>query len=149
MTDVKKWVWGGATLWLVVVAAGSVLAWLAIDGAGRQVTPAEPLTGATARPAATSAPPSPSGTPTASAAARLGTWNGRAGSMTVSCVGASGRLVGATPADGWRVERKDLGSQVRVLFERNDAEVRVRAVCSAQGPDFQVETKDERETGDD
>lgn len=149
MADMKKWVWGATTFWIAVVAAGSALAWFAIDGAGRQVTPAEPLTSTTPRPTATTALPSTSPAPTAPGAPRLGTWNGRAGTVTVGCSGRRGRLVAATPADGWRVEREDSASQVRVVFERSETEVRVRADCSAQGPGFHVETKGEGGEGND
>ena len=168
--------WGGAALWVVVVLAGSGVAWVAIDQAGQQVTvvgpsivpsvraqtiapvprtshtpkptrqatltptpapasssPARPTVRPTARPAPTKAS-------TPASRTRVRSWNGAAGTVTVSCTGTDLRLIGATPADGWRVERETTRSEITVKFEQESREVHVQAHCSQGTPVFRVES---------
>lgn len=68
------------------------------------------------------------------------TWSGTGGSLTVSCRGRTIRLKGATPDDGWRVERGAAGpTEVEVTFEKDDAQVQVQSHCSGGTPVFRVE----------
>ena len=164
MAVMKRWMWAGAALWLAIVGIGAGLAWIAIDGAGRQVTASEPLTPdrtsaastpTTGLPSATPTEPASGPTPTTATSQpaptdrpRFRTWTGAAGSVTVSCTGLRAQLKGATPADGWRVERTESGAEVRVRFERNEVETRVEARCSPSGPVFEVRTGAEDENED-
>lgn len=106
--------------------------------------PTSPTQTATVPP--THAPTKSSGgsTPKSSAPApartEIRTWSGSAGSVTVSCTGRTVRFKGASPNDGWHVERgDDSGDSIEVKFERNETEVQVRATCSSGVPRFQVE----------
>jgi hypothetical protein len=68
------------------------------------------------------------------------TWSGTGGSVTVSCRGGTIRLKGATPDDGWRVERGSAGpEEVEVTFDKEDAQVQVQSRCSDGRPVFRVE----------
>lgn len=165
MVTVNKMAWGGTALWVLVVLAGSGVAWVAIDQAGQQVTvvgpsivpstrpvtaapvrtpssTAKPTRTATAAPSTrTSSPtvrPSPSRASTPAPRTRVRSWNGTAGTVTVSCTGAVLRLVGATPADGWRVEREASRSEITVKFERESAEIEVQARCAQGTPTFRA-----------
>jgi hypothetical protein len=61
--------------------------------------------------------------------------------VTVSCTGRTVRFKGASPNDGWHVERGDTsGDSIEVKFERSETEVQVRATCASGVPRFQVET---------
>ncbi|MCX6395342.1 MAG: hypothetical protein NTV23_02525 [Propionibacteriales bacterium] len=140
----KRWIWGGAATWIGVVAAGSTIAWFAIDSAGRQVTTAPVPTAPRTSVAPSAAPSRPAASPTTGSTirTRVGSWNGSAGSMTVSCTGRRARLTGATPADGWLAERTGDSGGVRVRFERGESEVIVRATCTTDnGPVFDVENR--------
>lgn len=167
----KSWLWGGVALWMAIVVAGSGLAWFAIDRAGRQVSTAEPLvpdrTGATSTPDTAAPSPTPTTHPTTPTSStptptvptptaapsrspttehpRFRTWTGTAGSVTVSCSGSQSRLVGASPADGWRAERQESDDDISVTFERNEVEVEVQARCTASGPVFEVDSHTEDE----
>ena len=69
------------------------------------------------------------------------TWSGAAGSVTVSCTGHTARFKGASPNDGWSVERGDtVGDSIEVKFEKNGTEVQVHASCVGGVPRFQTET---------
>lgn len=69
------------------------------------------------------------------------TWSGPSGSVTVSCTGSTIRFQGASPNDGWRVERgDDSGDEIEVKFEEDETEVQVKATCVSGVPRFQVET---------
>lgn len=117
-----------------------------------------PTTSATARPGnsptRTPSESTPSAAPDRPTPAadrpRVRTWTGAAGSLTVSCTGLRGEYISASPADGWRVERRDSGSRIRVTFERNESEVEVEARCASSGPVFDVDTRaeDENESED-
>jgi hypothetical protein len=86
-----------------------------------------------------SSPPKASSPPPARTEIR--TWSGSAGSVTVSCTGRTVRFKGASPNDGWHVERgDDSGGSIEVKFEKNETEVQVQATCSGGVPRFHVET---------
>lgn len=116
--------------------------------------PTAPATSATAAPSPTrsgaspSAPTSPTtkrATPRSSAPppARTvtRTWSGAPGSVTVACTGAVGVLRGASPVDGWVVERNDdPEDEVEVKFEKGEVEIKVKATCVGGVPKFRVET---------
>lgn len=160
----------GIVLWCVTVAAAVGVGWGAIELVGDDVGPGPAVTAPTVAPAttaaatstpsatpsrrpSTSARPTPSATRSASptptprrttaapSAPTVKTWTGAAGSVRVSCTGGVIKLVGATPADGWRVERAESGSDVDVRFERGESEVEVEARCGPNGPVFQVESE--------
>jgi hypothetical protein len=63
--------------------------------------------------------------------------------VTVSCTGASARLVSASPADGWRVEVGSRGpGEVEVELKQSGeegAETHVKSRCSGGEPRFFVE----------
>lgn len=164
----------GIVLWCVTVAAAVGVGWGAIELVGDDVGPgpsvAAPITASTT-PAPTITPsakptPKPSSRPTSSvtrtatpaptsrattappAVATVKTWTGAAGSVRVSCTRGVIKLVGATPADGWRVERAESDSDVEVRFERAESEVDVKARCGASGPVFSVESDKDDESED-
>jgi hypothetical protein len=62
----------------------------------------------------------------------------------VSCELDRIRLLGATPADGYRLEVEQESEEVQVHFEREDPsdEVQVAARCSQGVPHFDVEQGD-------
>lgn len=152
----NKVAWGGAALWLLVVTVGAGVAWIAIDRAGQQIstsgpslsTPSPAPTDTTRVPATprSSQPPSTASSPTAptspTPARAVRTWSGQPGSLTVACVGTTGRLVSATPADGWRVDHGGSDSRVEVTFESGAKEVEVRATCATTKPVFEVRADD-------
>lgn len=166
MGNVKRSMWAGVALWCVTVVAAVGVGWAAIELVGDDVGPgaavtaptaqavatptatptpsAKPSPSASARPTATATrsvtpAPTPRATTAAPAAATVKTWTGAAGSVRVSCTGGTIKLLGATPADGWRVERAESGSDVDVRFERGEDEVEVEAQCGSNGPVFSVE----------
>jgi len=159
----------GIVLWCVTVAAAVGVGWGAIELVGDDVGPGPSVLAPTSSPAttlaATSTPsakpsrspsarptptatrsatpaPTPRRTTTAPPVSMVKTWTGTAGSVRVSCTGGVIKLIGATPADGWRVERAESGSDVDVRFERGESEVEVEARCGPSGPVFQVESED-------
>lgn len=97
-------------------------------------TPSTPPSSPTKR--ATTRPPAP---PPARTVTR--TWSGAPGSVTVACTGVVGVLRGATPVDGWVVERNDEPEdEVEVKFEKGEVEIKVKATCVGGVPKFRVET---------
>ncbi|MDX6375145.1 MAG: hypothetical protein QOD98_4133 [Nocardioidaceae bacterium] len=85
--------------------------------------------------------PSPSTTPPGPS---VDSWRGEAGVLTVSCSSSRIRLLGATPADGYRVEVEQEEHRVQAHFQREDPadEVQVMAHCSGGLPQFEVEQDD-------
>ena len=74
---------------------------------------------------------------------RQRTWQGDAGSVTVSCRGATIDLRGAQPNAGWSVEVGNRGpEEVEVSFHRGDggAEVAVHSRCRQGTPRFSTES---------
>lgn len=75
----------------------------------------------------------------------VSTRSGTGGTVTVACTGASIALRGATPDDGWRLERGSSGpAEVEVTFLSGQQQVQVQSHCSGGSPVFEVE----HETGD-
>jgi hypothetical protein len=65
--------------------------------------------------------------------------------VTVACTGSTIALRGASPDDGWRMERGSSGpAEVEVTFIDGQQQVQVQSHCSGGSPVFQVE----HETGD-
>ncbi len=60
------------------------------------------------------------------------------GWVTVECKGSSITLAGASPEDGWGIEKDSTGTRVHVHFEeyQGDGEAEVTAVCKSGVPDF-------------
>lgn len=112
----------------------------------RTATPTAVPTGSTSTSATTTSRPTsrPSAHDTSSAPlahTETRTWSGAPGSLTVSCTGQQARLKGATPSDGWSVERGDTsGDNIEVKFENGESEVQVRATCVDGVPRFQAES---------
>ncbi|MFN8073950.1 MAG: hypothetical protein U0Q15_00860 [Kineosporiaceae bacterium] len=106
--------------WLAVVATVSAISWTAIDSAGRQVGAGADGAGAG------------EGSPVTQVTA-----GGRA---AVDCRSDGAHLRWASPASGWRVERKDVRTSgaVRVDFLTQGREIVVRASCGPAGPSFGV-----------
>lgn len=88
--------------------------------------------------------PSPPPTPPTPPAVTVDSWRGAAGVVTVSCEPGRVRLLGASPADGYRLEVEQEDDEVQVHFEREHPsdEVQVRARCVNGTPRFDVETED-------
>jgi hypothetical protein len=159
---------GSALTWLAINRAGQQVTSSSADAAATQpavvgTIGVPPIASATPshRPSAgSSAPTSPTrtgtsvpthaptktsggSTPRSGSPARteIRTWSGVAGSVTVSCTGRTVRFKGASPNDGWHVERGDTsGDSIEVKFERSETEVQVRATCASGVPRFQVQT---------
>ena len=114
-----------------------------------QVTPTPSASPSATPTEETSSPPSPSETPAAAGERR--TWQGRPGSIVVTC-GASGiRLVSAQPANGFRAEVHDEDGSLEVEFEGREDEsglhATVGARCVGGVPSFTVQI--DEESGDD
>jgi hypothetical protein len=154
---------GSAVTWVVIDRAGQQVT------AGAGTGPTQPPTVGTVGPAPTavatrsrkpsatptstpsaghtsttapSTPTSPSARPPKSSPAVhtvTRTWSGAPGTVTVSCTGGTAQFKGASPNDGWTVERGDDGG-VEVTFRNGESEVQVHATCVAGEPRFQVET---------
>lgn len=115
---------------------------------GSASTPSAPDT---ASPATSSPTPSvPRSSPTKRETPRTSpvtvtrTWSGTPGTVTVACTGATGVLRGASPVDGWVVERDDHPEEeVEVKFEKGEVEIQVKATCVGGVPKFRVETDDD------
>ncbi len=90
--------------------------------------------------------PPPPPTPSAPAV-NVDSWRGAAGVVTVRCEPGRVRLLGATPADGYRLEVEQEDDVVQVHFEREHPsdEVQVRARCLNGTPRFDVEEEDRPE----
>lgn len=86
-------------------------------------------------------PPAPKPRPKTEERTRTGT----GGSVTVACTGSTIALQGATPDDGWRMERGSSGpAEVEVTFIDGQQQVQVQSHCSGGSPVFEAE----HETGD-
>ena len=100
-------------------------------------TPAPASTTSVPSAAATRAPAPPAPPAPAPVARSFRTAGGDVG---VSCDQGVPRLVYATPAQGWAVDdRREAEGRVEVRFRSEDDEVRVRAVCGADGPQAEVD----------
>jgi hypothetical protein len=105
---------------------------------GRPSPSAEPSDAATS-------PASPVTTSSPSARTQTRTWSGTPGFVTASCTGNQVRITGFSPNEGWHTERGDDSGDddAEVKFEKNEAEVQVRATCVGGAPRFQVESGEE------
>ncbi len=114
-------------------------------------TPTTPEQGPTSQPSPTRRP-SPTREPAPTPQER--TWAGRAGTVSVRCVGARISLLSATPANGWRYEVDERGPQrVKVQFQSagsdrsesesegsgDEQEIEVRAECAGGVPRFRTD----------
>ncbi|HSF27226.1 MAG TPA: hypothetical protein VLC50_06885 [Actinomycetes bacterium] len=152
-------------IWLLAIAVGASLAWVAVDRAGRAVL--DPSTAAGALPVPTASPSAPSSItplptatppvprrpsvtpdPSTTRASQPGpvarTQLTDGGTVAVTCRGGAAELSYATPRAGWLVELRDRGPrEVRVRFERagsgKHSHIDVRASCSEGSPAFDVE----------
>jgi hypothetical protein len=100
-----------------------------------------PTTTPTAEPTATTPPPTE--------IAR--TWTVTGGVVSVSCLGDQITLLGATPSDGWGVERKSQGpGELKIEFDlHEEAETTVTARCVAGTPEAQVSNESEDDRSED
>lgn len=100
-------------------------------------TPSAPASSVTKRATPRTSAPPPARTVTR-------TWSGTPGSVTVACTGSVGVLRGASPVDGWVVERDDHPEEeVEVKFEKSEVEIQVKASCVDGVPEFRVESDDD------
>lgn len=100
-------------------------------------TPSAPTSSVTKRATPRTSAPAPARTVTR-------TWSGTPGSVTVACTGSVGVLRGASPVDGWVVERDDHPEEeVEVKFEKSEVEIQVKASCVDGVPEFRVESDDD------
>lgn len=119
-------------VWLLVVAAGASVSWLAIGLAGRELTtlarprptPTDPTAGASGIPG--SAPPtSPSPAPPANAALVV-----EGGTVWATCTGGQPRIDSVTPSSGWSVaEQEAAEAKVTFVNSRTRADVEVEVHC--------------------
>lgn len=139
-------------------APTSVPATSATSAPRRSRTPrptADPTTDSTASDPTTQPPPSSVPPPTQPSTTqppptqqpdqvqRTSTWQGEAGLLRVSCTGPTLRLDGASPHDGYVVDKAeaDDGREIEVKFRSTDGEreVEIHVVCVNGVPDFTVE----------
>lgn len=118
---------------------------------------AGPTDGPADGPSATVPPPSASPPPTAlettdtvtdqpDPVRRTSTWQGEEGLLRVSCTGADLQLEGATPQDGYEIDKNERrsGSELEVRFRSIDGDrrVEIEARCVNGVPAFAVERDD-------
>ncbi len=115
-----------------------------------------PTTGPTTGPTSSAVPPPseppptsppPSGAPDQPGPQRrTSSWQGEAGLLRVSCTGPALRLEGASPSDGWVVDKNEQkgGSELEVRFRSADGDrrVEIEVACVDGVPDFNVELDD-------
>jgi hypothetical protein len=74
---------------------------------------------------------------------RTSTWQGEEGLLRVSCTGPELQLEGATPQDGYEIDKNDRrsGSEIEVRFRSIDGDrrVEIEARCADGVPAFAVE----------
>jgi hypothetical protein len=74
---------------------------------------------------------------------RTSTWQGEEGLLRVSCTGPDLQLDGATPQDGYEIDKNERrsGSELEVRFRSIDGDrrVEIEAACVAGVPAFAVE----------
>lgn len=165
----NRW-WITAPLaWAGVVAIVALVAWWVIDDAGDSVLaqparevvtptpssttrPTDASTSSTSPPTSSTSPPTssttstPGSTGTAEQPApvrRTSTWQGEEGLFRVSCTGPDLQLEGATPQDGYEVDKNERrsGSELEVRFRSIDGDrrVEIEAACVDGVPAFSVE----------
>ena len=159
----NRW-WITAPLaWLGVVVVVALLAWWVIDEAGESVlarsasdvvTPTLDATDSTDGPTNGSTSTTPPTSPTTSGSTeaspeqpaserRTSTWQGEEGLFRVSCAGPDLRLEGASPQDGYEIDKNERksGSELEVRFRSIDGDrrVEIEARCVDGVPAFAVE----------
>ena len=133
----------GVAAWLFVVTAGAGLVWAVISRAGEGVSSSTSSTQPALEPPRAGGQAPPSGTPGEESGNRR-TWRGAAGYVTAECTGSAISLGAAQPADGYKVEQDDRGSnELRVEFETLDerSRTRVEAACQDGLPVFEVDQR--------
>ncbi|RHW27572.1 hypothetical protein D0Z08_07775 [Nocardioides immobilis] len=107
------------------------------DGAVSSVAPPT----STAPPPTT--PPSTEGSEQSAPVRRTSTWQGEEGLLRVSCLGPDLRLEGATPQDGYEIDKNERrsGTELEVRFRSVDGDrrVEIEVACVGGVPDFRVE----------
>jgi hypothetical protein len=106
-----------------------------------------PTTSPTVEPTPTAEPTASTPPPTEIAR----TWTVTGGVVSVSCLGDQITLLGATPSDGWGVERKSQGpGELEIEFDlHEEAETTVTARCVAGTPEAQVSNESEDDRSED
>lgn len=171
MRDVRAagpcWIWA-LVAWVLVVAATSTLAWVAISRAGDEVlgAPSAPLPDAgaaggavsssaptaspstgpgssstTAPPPTTRPPATTGGSSTNPPAAQPVDRSATVtgGQVTVRCAGDVISLRAAIPSSGWTLRDESRVGEVRVEFRSDEGQSEVRATCVAGVPQLEVD----------
>lgn len=77
---------------------------------------------------------------------RTSTWQGEEGLLRVSCTGSDLQLEGATPHDGYEIDKNERrsGSELEVRFRSSDGDrrVEIEVACVGGTPSFNVERSD-------
>jgi hypothetical protein len=163
MSMERRWWITAPLVWASVVAIVALVAWRVIDNAGESVlarpageavTPTPSMFDATPDPSDTTPDPSDAPSPTTpgatagspdepAAVRRTSTWQGEEGLLRVSCTGPDLQLDGATPQDGYEIDKNERrsGSELEVRFRSIDGDrrVEIEAACVAGVPAFAVE----------
>ena len=109
-----------------------------------QPSPSAPSTSSQPPSAPSTSTALPSPTRPSTTAERHSTWQGRGGTIVVSCRGERSALEAAQPDSGYQVRIRDSGpDRVEVEFEgqgaNEDARTRVRATCGSGEPRFEAD----------
>lgn len=104
-------------------------------------------TSSVAPPTSTAPPPttptSTEGSEQSAPVRRTSTWQGEEGLLRVSCLGPDLRLEGATPQDGYEIDKNERrsGTELEVRFRSVDGDrrVEIEVACVGGVPDFRVE----------
>ena len=163
MSMERRWWFTAPLVWASVVAIVALVAWRVIDNAGESVlarpageavTPTPSKSDATPDPSDATPDPSDSPLPTTpgstagspnepAAVRRTSIWQGEEGLLRVSCTGLDLQLDGATPQDGYEMDKNERrsGSELEVRFRSIDGDrrVEIEAACVAGVPAFAVE----------
>jgi hypothetical protein len=170
MSMERRWWITAPLVWASIVAIVALVAWRVIDNAGESVLARPAGEAVTPIPSTSDPTPDPSDAPSVpsdapsvpsdapspttpgsttrspdepAAARRTSTWQGEEGLLRVSCTGADLQLDGATPQDGYEIDKNERrsGSELEVRFRSIDGDrrVEIEAACVAGVPAFAVE----------
>ncbi len=144
----NRWWITAPNAWAGVVALVALVAWWVIDDAGQRVLAQPAREVITPTPDASVPPPTVPETATDSPeqpaqVKRTSTWQGEEGLLRVSCRVSELQLEGATPQDGYEIDKNDRrsGSEIEVRFRSIDGDrrVEIEARCAGGVPAFAVE----------
>jgi hypothetical protein len=156
MSMERRWWITAPLVWASIVAIVALVAWRVIDNAGESVLARPAGEAVTPIPSTSDPTPDPSDAPSPTtpgsttrspdepaAVRRTSTWQGEEGLLRVSCTGPDLQLDGATPQDGYEIDKNERrsGSELEVRFRSIDGDrrVEIEAACVAGVPAFAVE----------